>query len=386
MAKKASGSTAKKAGNNIRPIKVGIVGLGRAGYGMHCPELERHAKHFTIVAGCDPLKAKRDRFQTRVPGAKVYTTIEELIADPEVEMIDIASPTINHFPDVMLALKSGKHVFHEKPICQTYEQAKKIRDAAKKAKGKLFIRHNRRFESAFVHIREVIASGILGDVYEIKLCRNGYSRRNDWQTLKSCGGGQLSNWGPHIIDHALQFLDSPVAEMWSDLKLIAAAGDAEDHLKIILKGKNDRVVDLEISGGVALGAPAYVVYGSRGSLICENEQTLKMRYLDPKKKLTPRKASAADPGDGFGSPDKLNWIEKEIPVAPKMKVDPWYIWQPLYAAIRERKPYPITMDQSVEVMRVISTVKRGTKFDAKPVMPSSNKVAKPATKKAARKK
>ena len=45
--------------------------------------------------------------------------------------------------------------------------------------------------------------------------------------LIDCGGGQLNNWGPHIIDHALQFLDYKVAEVWSDLKRVAAVGDAE---------------------------------------------------------------------------------------------------------------------------------------------------------------
>ncbi|MHC4883962.1 MAG: Gfo/Idh/MocA family protein [Planctomycetota bacterium] len=352
----------KKAAKKIRPIKVGIVGLGRAGHGMHCGELEPRKKHFTIVAGCDPLKSKRDRFAERVKDANVYRTVDELINDPEVELIDIANRNTQHVETVTKALKSGKHVFLEKPICETYAEAKKIRAAAKRAKGKLFIRHNRRFESAFLHIREVIDSGILGDVYEIKLCRHGFSRRNDWQTVKSCGGGQLNNWGPHLVDHALQFLESPVKEIWSDLKLIAAAGDAEDHLKIVVKGKNDRIVDVEISGGVAMGSPVYAVYGTKGSLISENEQTLKLKYLDPRKKLAKRTASKGDPGDGFGTPDSLKWIEKEIPVKPKGKLDPTCIWDFLYASLRERKTFPITMDESVEVMRVIDAVKSGTKF------------------------
>ena len=346
-----------------RKVKVGIVGLGRAGYSMHCTELDKYKQKFQIVAGCDPLLEKRDRFQKKIKKAKVYKTVEELIADPEVELIDIANRTTEHVATTLLALKSGKDVFLEKPICESYDEAKKIRAAAKKAKGTLYIRHNRRFEPAFVHVSEIIDSGMLGDVYEIKLARHSFSRRNDWQTLKSCGGGQLNNWGPHLVDHALQFLDGKVKEIWSSLTLVAATGDAEDHLKIVLKGKNNLVVDMEISGGVALASPVYAVYGTRGSLISEAEKTLKLKYLDPRKKLKERKAIKGDPGDQIGTPDDLKWIEKEIPVKPKLKVNMGSIWKYLYESIVNEKTFPITIDESVAVVKVIDEVKHGTKFE-----------------------
>jgi predicted dehydrogenase len=353
---------AKKKSIKIKPIKVGIIGLGRAGYGMHCEELKSRKKTFTIVAGCDPIASKRERFLETQTEAAAYKTMEELIADPQVELISIANRTVDHLPTVKLALASGKDVFLEKPICETIEEARKIKRYAAKAKGRLFIRHNRRFEAAFVHIQEIIASGKLGEIYEIKLARHSYMRRNDWQTLKSCGGGQLNNWGPHIIDHALRFIDSPVKEIWSDLKLVAASGNAEDHLKIIIKGRNNMIVDLEISGGVALPSPVYAVYGTRGSLISQDQKTIKMRYLDPRKKLKPRTAQKGDPGDNFGEPDDLKWIEKEIPVKPKQKVTTFSIWDFLYSSIREGAEFPITIDQSIDVMKVISEVKSGTKF------------------------
>lgn len=345
-----------------RKVKVGIIGLGRAGYNMHCKELDKYKQKFEIVAGCDPLASKRERFQEKIKKAKVYKKLEDLIADPEVELIDIANRTTDHLPTVLLALKSGKDVFLEKPICESYEEAKKIRAAAKKAKGTLYIRHNRRFESGFVHVREIIDSGILGDVYEIKLARHSFSRRNDWQTVKSCGGGQLNNWGPHLIDHALQFLDGKVKDIWSSLDLVAAAGNAEDHLKIVMTGKNNVVVDVEISGGVALASPVYAVYGTRGALISEDEKTIKLKYLDPRKKLKERKANKGDPDDGFGDPDDLKWIEKEIKVRPKLKVDADSIWKYLYDSIVDGVDFPITIDESVAVMRVISAVKRDTKI------------------------
>jgi len=341
-------------------IKIGIIGLGRAGWGMHGPELDNFKDKFKIVAGCDIEEEFRKRFADKY-ACKVYEKVEELVNDPDVELVDVASRSTDHVKHALMGLKAGKYVFLEKPIAVSYNEALKLDKLPAKQKKKLFIRHNRRFEPAFQHIREIIASGILGDVFEIKLRRNGYSRRDDWQTLKKCGGGQLLNWGPHIVDHALCFLESPVKEIWSDLKRIAAVGDAEDHVHIILKGRNGKVVDLEISGGAAISEPEYLVLGTKGALECRGNE-IKLRYLDPSVVLSERKASPATPKAGFGSPDKLTWIEKTINVDPQLKVNMNSIWEYLYESIRNGKPFPITWKQSLEVMRVVSESKRGTGF------------------------
>jgi len=188
------------------------------------------------------------------------------------------------------------------------------------------------------------------------------------QTIIDCGGGQLNNWGPHLIDHALRFLESPVKEIWSDLKKIAALGDAEDHLKVILKGENGRVVDIEISGGVAIPSPVYAVYGTRGSLISENEQDLQMKFLDPKQKLQKRSARRESPSltSSFESGETLKWRRQTIMVEPASGCnDPANIWAPLYESISNGKPFPITIEEAIEVVRVTEAVKKGTEFARK---------------------
>jgi predicted dehydrogenase len=324
---------------------------------MHPRELEGKDKMFAMVAGCDVIKERRDRFAEKFR-CPVYRDYAAMLKDPNIELVSIATRSPDHVPHALAALKAGKYVFLEKPIAASYTEAKKLKPAAAKARGKLFIRHNRRFEPGFLHVREIIASGILGDVYQIKLARLGFSRRDDWQTLKKCGGGQLLNWGPHIIDHALQFLASPVASIWSDLKCVAAVGDAEDHVKILLRGKNGRTVDLEISGGAASRLPEYVVWGTKGALVLQGN-TIQLRYLNPKKKLKPRRAKAGNPGQTFGTPEKLPWVEKTLKVNPKKSYN---IWDELYKAIREKKRFPITLDEALNVMKVVSEARKGTKF------------------------
>jgi len=340
------------------PIRLGLAGLGRAGLGMHCQELKGKEDKFRFVAACDPMPERRRQMAARY-ACRTYETVEELVADPRVEMVDVATRSLDHYKHAALALKAGKHVFLEKPIATNYADAVRLAKLAAKSRGKLYVRHNRRNEPAFLHVREIMASGILGDVFEVRLFRGGYARRDDWQTLKKFGGGQLLNWGPHIVDHSLQMLDAPLESMWSDLKRVAAVGDAEDHLVIILRGTSGRIVDMEISGGAAVKPPVYFLLGSKGALVCEDEKTVKLRYLDPKRKLKARKPKSGDPGATFGTPEDLRWIEKEIPVKPART---WDIWDELYAALRKGKPFPIKLEEAVEIMRVISMAKKGTPF------------------------
>ncbi|MFA7230144.1 MAG: Gfo/Idh/MocA family oxidoreductase [Victivallaceae bacterium] len=346
-------------------IKVGIWGLGRAGNTMHISEIERFPELFEIVAGCDTSKERRDAFAEKVK-CTIYSEPENFLSNPAVELVSIATRSPQHTTHAIKALEAGKYVFLEKPIALTYAEALTLKAASAKYPGKLFLRHNRRFESPFTHIREIIASGILGDIYEVKLHRQNYQRRNDWQTIMECGGGQLNNWGPHIIEHALRFLESPVSAIWSDLKKIAAVGDAEDHLKIVLKGENGRIVDLEISGGAAISQPEYVIFGTKGALVCAGNE-IKLKYIDPKQKLQNIAAIAENPPltGGFANEEKLNWIEETIAVAPAAKCDTYNIWEHVYKAIREGVPFPITIDEGVEVVRIVDAVKKGSEFESK---------------------
>jgi len=344
-----------------QPIRVGIIGLGRAGWGMHCRELDARRETFTVVAVCDPLSDRREKAQECF-GCRIYENAADLIADADVELVDVASRTTDHYEHVRMALEAGKHALVEKPMATTYAQARALQDLAARSTGQLFVRHNRRFEPAFQHIREIIAAGLLGDVFEVKLRRVRYQRRDDWQTLLAHGGGQLLNWGPHVVDHALQFLDSPVKDMWSDLKRVAAVGNAEDHVKIVLRGENGRLVDLEISGGAALTEPEYMIWGSRGALSCTGS-TITLRYIDPAAPLAERQADPGTPDSGYGTPEDLPWIEETFEAAPSNPVDISSMWDVLYAALRRGEPYPISLDEAVAVMRVISEARRGTPFE-----------------------
>ncbi|MGI6495329.1 MAG: Gfo/Idh/MocA family protein [Kiritimatiellia bacterium] len=343
---------------NPLPIRVGIVGLGRAGWGMHCRELDEYPELFRVVAVCDIDKARRDAAFAKYR-CRTYRQYADLLRDIDVELVDIATRSDDHFGHALEALKTGRSVLLEKPMSLDLAEAIKLRAAAIRAGNRLYIRHNRRFEPLFLHVREIIESGMLGVVYDVKLRRGSFSRRNDWQTVKRCGGGQLLNWGPHIVDHALQLLGPQAKLVFSDLKRVAAVGDAEDYVHLVLRNPGGLTVDIEISGGRILPEPEYLVSGTKGSLSASGS-TIHIRRLDPAHALPRRRASVRTPPLGsFGTPEKLKWIEEDIPVAPRQPSGMTYMWPLLHDAIRNGKPYPITLDEAVDVMRVLSAARHG---------------------------
>lgn len=341
-------------------IKVGIWGIGRAGWGMHTREIDLYKDEFEIVAGCDIDLSRAEKLAERYPGAKAYSDSAAFLNDPDIELVSVAVRSAQHIDYAIRALESGKYVFIEKPVALSGDAVDKLAEADKKYPGKLFCRHNRRFEAAFCHIREIIDSGILGNVYEIKLCRHSFQYREDWQAIIECGGGQLNNWGPHLIDHALQLLGAPLKDVWGDLKNINGLGDAEDTVKMIFRGENGRLVDVEINGAVALASPVYAVYGDRGSLICEDEQDIRLRYLAPESSRPSGEASGVTPpwDGGFGSQPKQKWIRKTIMVEPASGFSIDSIYHQLYLTLREGMPFPIRNEEAFAVVKATEKIKR----------------------------
>ncbi len=345
----------------MKKIKVAIWGLGRAGWGMHTHEIDRCPGCYEIAGCYDILPERMAQMQKKYPACKAYSSPEEMLADPEIELVAVAVRSRDHVKFDIQVLEAGKYLIAEKPIAVSYAEAMKLKEVSDRHPGKMFCRQNRRFEACFQQVQEIIREGILGDIYEIKLCRHNYQRRADWQALKLCAGGQLNNWGPHLIDHALQLIHAPLESVWSDLRLVAAMGDAEDHFKAVLRGTNKIVVDIEVSGGVAIPAPVYAVYGTRGTLISQDEKEIQLKYVDTEKTEPAEPASdATPPNEGvFGANKPIIWIEETRPVAPESRLTVDDFYKVVYRTLAEGVPYPVKPEEAFEVVRVTEMIRNG---------------------------
>lgn len=293
-----------------------------------------------------------------------YTDAAGLLNDTSVELLIIATRSLDHATHARMALEAGKIVLLEKPIGvteQDYHVHKQLNDMYP---SRLFFLHNHRFEPAFQEILKITHSGILGNIHLIKLCRHHpFRRRADWQALLTCGGGQLSCWGPHILDHAMQLIQSPIKNVFSHLQRINTPGDADDHVKIMLVGENDCMVDLEISDATALRGTFCTVYGNRGSMVCADEKTIQLKYIDPDYELPTITASVHQPPTkgGTGQEETFPWIEKSISIPcdvsmwEQVEID---IANNLYQSIRHKKPFPIANADAIEIVRITNLVKQ----------------------------
>lgn len=143
------------------PIRYGVVGLGRAGWGIHVHELRPRADA-KIVAVADPVAERRDQAAGEF-GCKAYPTLAKLLKQDDVEVVVIATPSVSHAPDAKKTLAAGKHVVVEKPMAMSVAEADSMIAASEAAGKKLFVHQNYRFRAEFVHMKEVIDSGIIGD-------------------------------------------------------------------------------------------------------------------------------------------------------------------------------------------------------------------------------
>jgi scyllo-inositol 2-dehydrogenase (NADP+) len=344
------------------PIQLGICGLGRIG-SVHGHYFSQDTERYELVALCD-LDPQRVNAHAGQFGGKGYTDISKFLLDPQMEAVIIATRSLDHARNAEQALAAGKIVLLEKPIGVTGEDYILLQQLDKQYPGKLYFAHNHRFEPAFQRILAIIKSGILGKLEVVKFARHhSYRRRSDWQSLLECGGGQLSVWGPHLIDHGLQCMDAPVREVWGHLKRTITPGDADDHLNVILIGENDVLVELEISNMIALPGPYCTVYGRRGTLVCQDEKNIHLRYLDPDYVFPDVSASAAQPPQqgGYGGDESFVWVEEtrkvesEHPMYAQVEID---MARHFYDAVRNGIPFPVRNSDALEVFRITEAIKK----------------------------
>lgn len=349
-------------------IKVGVVGIGRIGWGTSIREIAKFEDKFKIVAACDLIEDRRQKMADQF-GCAVYENIEDLINDKNVELIYLATRSNDHYKHGLMALKAGKHVLLEKPVTLSYEEAVDLyAHANKEGLPRLFVHQQRRFESAFAKVYEIVNSGKLGNVFEINTEQNGFQHRDDWQTISEFGGGQLLNWGPHIIDQSLQLLGTKSFDMQSYLHQVTAGGDCEDHLRIRFIGDNNRVVNMSISGATALKKGRYYeVYGDRGALLYADDK-LTVKYIDPSIVIPEVVSNPGTPGAAFGksgtyeSAIKLEWVDEEYTVEVEDFEMRANFWPMLYDDLVNGIPFPVTQEDVLSIMRTISTVKAQNKY------------------------
>jgi predicted dehydrogenase len=145
-----------------------MLGIGVIGYGYWGPNLVRNfgqADGARVVAVCDPSQARRSQVEATYPAVTTYALASEMLANPKVDAVAIATPVSTHFELSMAALAAGKHVFVEKPITPTSEQAERLIAEADKRGLTLMVDHTFVYTSVVRKIKDLVEKGDLGQLY-----------------------------------------------------------------------------------------------------------------------------------------------------------------------------------------------------------------------------
>jgi predicted dehydrogenase len=194
---------------------------------------------------------------------KYYTRWQDLVNDPDVQVFDNGGPNDAHAEPCIAAAQAGKHIFCEKPLGRTAEEAKAMLDAVTKAGVKHMVAHNYRFVPALVLARNLITSGKLGKIYHFRAV---YLQEwimdpnfpKVWRLDKSiAGSGTLGDLGSHIIDLARYLVGEPTRTMAmtktfiKDRPLVDGSGrgevDVDDAFVSLVEFENGALGTLEAS-------------------------------------------------------------------------------------------------------------------------------------------
>ena len=293
---------------NLPRIRVGICGLGRSGRNIHAVAMGKLPEDFHIVAVHD-LDQVRLAATAAELHATPHATYAGMLADPSVDLVIVASYNGFHPEQAAMAFAAGKHVLCDKPVGLTALDVERLIELAA-ANRRLFAPfQQRRYQSDFRKVREVIASGVLGRVHSIAINWHGFKRRWDWQTSRAMHGGCLNNNGPHPIDHALELIGVAEPDLFCVGERILSSGEAEDHIQVILSKPGHPTVTVQLTDAVAYGQPRWVVSGDRGGLT-GTDQALTWKYVDWSTMPARPLEFASTPDRSYNS-ETLTWTEQQ---------------------------------------------------------------------------
>ena len=246
--------------------KLVVVGFGGMGW-WHTT----HAKESDVVELAGIYDIDPSRLDVAVEfGIKPYKTLDEVLNDPEVDFVTIATPNDHHCELAVAALKAGKHVICEKPVVMNSEELELCIATAKEC-GRLFSVHqNRRWDTDKIRIAELHASGSMGKTINIESRVHG-SRGipGDWRKVKSEGGGMVLDWGVHLIDQAIMIMgDEKITSVYARLDNITN-NEVDDGCHIVLTFESGVTYTIEVQTSNFIELPRFYMRGEKGTAIIE---------------------------------------------------------------------------------------------------------------------
>jgi predicted dehydrogenase len=333
------------------PLRVGIVGYGYATQVFHAPLVSGvPGLLLTAISSRDPARVAADW-----PQVEPLPTPEALFARSDIDLVVVPTPNDTHHPIARAALLAGKHVVVDKPFTLDLAQARDLIELAAQQQRVLSVFHNRRWDSDFLALREVLAGGALGRVVEVQANFDRYRPvvKDRWREAGGPGSGLWFDLGPHLIDQALQLFGWPDG-IHLDLARLRDGASADDCFDATLRYGHALRVRLHASTLAAQPAPRWAVHGTRGSFVKHGLDTQEDAM---KAGARPQLATLG----GWGAdPRPAALTLQDEPAGPARTVqapNPPGNYLAFYAAVRDTvlglRSNPVTGQEAARVMALI---------------------------------
>jgi len=331
------------------PIITGIASFGMSGKLFHAPFINANP-HYELRA---IVERHKEDSRERYPDSKLYRSFEELIADPEIELVIVNTPVQTHFEYAVKALEAGKHIVVEKPFMVTTAEAEEVDRLAKEKERFLCVYQNRRYDGDFRAIKDVVTENLLGELKEVELrydrYRTGHSGKDHKEGNKP-GAGNLHDLGAHLIDQAIQLFGFPEA-VFADVFTMRKNMEANDYFEVLLY--YPRPFRVRIKGTVFAKESPYpfILQGENGTFLQQRSDLQEIKLLEG---VVPAIESWIPTPEGFDGVLHTTINGEDVRKQTRSEMGNYMdYYEDVYNALRNNHPNPVPAADAILTMKVI---------------------------------
>jgi len=293
----------------------------------------------------------------KYPEVITFRNLDDLLADEQIELVVVNTPSVTHYEYAKQAIEAGKHIIVEKPFTATSAQADELIRPAEENYVNISVYQNRRYDSDYRTVKQVLDAGWLGRIVDAEIRYDRYVPELSYKVHKETptpAVGALYDLGSHLVDQAIQLFGMPVS-VFGDLAINRPGSKVDDYFDLKLFYPSHRVA-LRSSYYVREPMPGYQFHGTLGSFIKPKTDVQEADLLAGK---TPGAEDwGTEPVNQQGLLHTLrdgNIIRQQIPARRGNYRD---YYEGIYQALRENAPLPVT---AAEGKWVIDLIEAATK-------------------------
>jgi len=331
-------------------IVTGILSYGMSGRVFHAPFIEVNL-NFELKGIVERSKKVA---QERYPHIVSYDSVQELIDDPEIELVIVNTPNDTHVEYALKALSAGKHVLIEKPFAPTAGEAKLLFKVAQDMGKHILPFHNRRFDADYLSLKNIVVNNEVGRPIELHIRFDRFKPQigpKVFKETKRPASGVLFDLGSHLLDQTLALFGKPKA-MTKVRGVYRPDSIVDDYGCIILNYTSGLNVYITTSLLVANPQASFVLHGTNGSFVKNRTDVQEAQLIEGMMPNNPAYGIEPEGMEGLlTTPDEEgNLISKFV--SPEIG-NYMGLFDEVYETIRNDKPYFVTKDQIIWQLEIL---------------------------------